>query len=45
MSPPYALPAEWAGAWQSLALGDDGPPATGTLHVPDPWADPVLWLP
>lgn len=43
IAPPYTLPDEWAGAWQSLTLGPDVPP--GPIILPDPWLDPALWLP
>jgi len=42
--PPYALPSEWAEAWQSVSL-DEGQPPHGTLAVPQPWRQPALWLP
>ena len=42
IKPPYDLPEEWAGAWQSLALGGALAPS-GTLIVPEPWQDPKLW--
>lgn len=32
--PPYPLPGEWRGAWQSLSLCDDAPPLHGTLSLP-----------
>lgn len=43
--PPYALPAEWAGAWQSRALAGGRAPAGGTLAPPAPWLKPALWGP
>lgn len=46
VKPPYALPDEWAGAWQSLELGGEGAlPPQGTLAVPTPWRDRALWAP
>lgn len=45
VAPPYALPQEWRGAWQSLSLGVAAPPAAGTLCVPPPWREPALWGP
>lgn len=45
VSPPYPLPAEWDGAWQSIRLGDAEPPPEGTLQAPAPWMKPELWLP
>ena len=44
IAPPYALPDEWADAWQSLKLIDEPIPA-GTLRVPEPWQPKALWLP
>lgn len=41
--PPYPLPDEWAGAWQSLALGGAGAPPPAPLSVPPVWQDPALW--
>lgn len=41
--PPYPLPAEWASAWQSQALGDAPSTSVGKLRVPAPWRDPALW--
>ena len=41
--PPYDLPREWAPAWQSLSLGADDAPMSGTLRVPGPWCNPALW--
>lgn len=41
--PPYRLPEEWGGAWQSINLGGSEPPDQGTLDVPQPWRQPVLW--
>jgi putative acetyltransferase len=43
--PPYALPEEWAGAWQSLLLPGAGPVAPGALALPPIWMQPALWLP
>lgn len=45
VAPPYPLPEEWVGAWQSLRLGTDRRPCAGKLLVPDPWLKPELWLP
>lgn len=44
VTPPYPLPAEWRGAWQSLRLRD-GPVRPGMLTVPPPWREPALWAP
>lgn len=43
--PPYPLPKEWQGAWQSLGLRDSGPPLCGKLSVPQSWRRPDLWAP
>lgn len=43
VAPPYPLPEEWHGAWQSLALHGDKPPLQGTLSVPQPWLQPRFW--
>lgn len=45
VAPPYPLPEEWRGAWQSLSLGDSGKSGKGTLSVPKPWRDATLWGP
>lgn len=42
--PPYPLPPDWDGAWQSLRL-TDAPPASGLLTLPAPWMQPALWQP
>ncbi len=44
VAPPYLLPEEWRGAWQSLSLGDGQQPA-GALVVPPLWRQPTLWGP
>ena len=43
VTPPYALPAAWRAAWQALGLRRDTPLRGGTLAVPQPWRQPVLW--
>lgn len=43
--PPYALPAEWAAAWQSVALDGDTGALSGVLRPPAPWLSPSLWAP
>ncbi len=43
--PPYPLPAEWEGAWQSMSLGNAEPPSQGKLRLPQPWLQPSLWAP
>jgi len=45
VTPPYALPAQWREAWQSLRLGNAEPPGPGKLAVPGPWQFKELWLP
>jgi len=45
VTPPYPLPAEYHGAWQSMSLGSAGPPRPGELSVPLPWLQPALWAP
>ena len=45
IEPPYDLPAEWDGAWQSVLLDDNAAPVTGTLTPPKPWQKQALWLP
>jgi putative acetyltransferase len=43
VTPPYPLPEEWHGAWQSLRLSGNERPLHGTLSVPQPWRQPALW--
>lgn len=43
--PPFALPPEWDGAWQSLTLNGADPAGAGTLQVPAPWRRRALWAP
>jgi putative acetyltransferase len=43
--PPYPLPDAYAGAWQSIALGDRTPRSHGTLVVSPTWQQPTLWGP
>ena len=45
VAPPYPLPEEWRGAWQSLGLGGAEPPGRGRLRVPEPWRRRALWAP
>ncbi len=45
VAPPYPLPQEWHGAWQSIQLRSASPPIHGTLCVPQPWRQPALWAP
>ena len=44
IQPPYPLPAEWAGAWQSVTP-DSTQSLTGRLSVPEYWREPALWGP
>ena len=43
VSTPYALPRDWADAWQSRQLAEGPGPVNGTLSVPAFWLDPALW--
>ena len=43
--PPYALPPEWDGAWQSVRLRGATSPPPGSLDLPPVWLRPELWLP
>lgn len=45
VEPPYPLPPDWDGAWQSLGLGETTTPCTGKLSVPPQWLQPSLWSP
>ncbi len=45
VAPPYPLPAEWRGAWQSMSLGSAEPSRQGKLSLPQPWLQPALWAP
>jgi putative acetyltransferase len=45
VAPPYPLPAEWDGAWQSQYLGDAANPCSGKLSVPPQWQHRELWAP
>ena len=45
VTPPYRLPPEWVGAWQSLGLIDMAEPRSGRLVLPQPWLEPALWAP
>ena len=45
VEPPYPLPSEWEGAWQSQYLGDEIVPCAGQLSVPRQWLQPSLWAP
>jgi len=45
VTPPYLLPPEWDGAWQSQIVGDMAMPVSGILSVPRQWLQPALWAP
>ena len=45
VTPPYPLPEEWRGAWQSVSLQNAEQPPHGKLYVPQPWLQPALWSP
>ena len=45
VAPPYPLPEEWDGAWQSLSLCGGKPSLDGKLSVPQPWRQRALWVP
>lgn len=45
VAPPFPLPREWCGAWQSMSPGKIGCPRYGKISVPHPWLRPNLWVP
>ena len=45
IEPPYPLPPDWAGAWQSQYLDGQAQRSGGKLIVPRQWRDPALWGP
>ena len=45
VKPPYPLPPEWDGAWQSQYLDKSAAVLAGQLVVPREWRDPALWSP
>ena len=45
IEPPYPLPPEWEGAWQSANLGSASTGISGILSVPPVWRKPALWAP
>ena len=45
VEPPFRLPLEWNGAWQSQVVGYKTTPVSGKLSVPRQWLQPALWAP
>ncbi len=45
VEPPFPLPAQWAGAWQSQDLVETTTTCTGKLSVPPQWQQRKLWTP
>lgn len=45
VTPPYPLPKEWRGAWQSVSLHNAEQPPHGKLSVPQLWLQPAIWAP
>ena len=45
VEPPFRLPAEYDGAWQSQSVGETMAPCSGRLSVPRQWLQPALWAP
>lgn len=45
IEPPYPLPPEWDGAWQSITIGGFTEPVEGRLSVPPEWRNQALWAP
>jgi len=45
VKPPYPLPADWCGAWQSTIIRSTDEQLSGNLSVPGPWRNPSLWAP
>lgn len=45
VTPPYELPPDWAGAWQSQSLVAAAKSRSGKLLLPRPWLQPALWAP
>ncbi len=45
IAPPYELPPEWDGAWQSITFDRPAEPVRGGLVVPEVWQPRELWLP
>jgi len=45
VAPPFPLPSEWDGAWQSQSLSETATSCDGKLSVPPQWLQPALWAP
>ena len=45
VEPPFPLPSEWDGAWQSRYLGQPMTACVGKLSVPTQWLQRALWVP
>lgn len=45
VEPPFRLPEDWQGAWQSQYLDAEAGPCAGKLTVPRQWLQPSLWAP
>ena len=45
IEPPYPLPPQWEGAWQSVNPGGAGKQVAGPLSVPAEWRKRALWAP
>ena len=45
VAPPYTLPTEWEGAWQSQGLRGTTTSYPGKLSLPQPWLKSSLWSP
>ena len=45
IAPPYPLPPEWEGAWQSVIVGGASENIAGVLSVPPVWRKRALWAP
>jgi putative acetyltransferase len=43
--PPFPLPSEWDGAWQSQYIGQPITACVGELSVPRQWRQRALWTP
>ena len=45
VEPPFCLPVEYDGAWQSQSVGNIKAAVSGKLSVPRQWLQPALWAP